>query len=99
MANSWATLPSQGLFISTRQDNTYFGLCYTSCVALLEMRNRLMTPPGGIGINPMTYHIMSKAMSHFYKKLGILFIWLFLVWVMVGQIIVITYIGRLTFMN
>ena len=30
---------------SHRQDNTYYGLCYTNCGALAVMRNSSMGPP------------------------------------------------------
>ena len=41
-----------------RQDNTYHGLCYTSCRALAGMRNNTMNPPRGI--HPMTLYTMSR---------------------------------------
>ena len=47
---------------SHRQDNTYHGLCYTSCGALAGTRNSSMGPPWRI--NPTTHHTMNEHSYH-----------------------------------
>ena len=47
---------------SHRQDNTYHGLCYTSCGALAGTRNSSMGSPGRI--DPTTHRTMSERSYH-----------------------------------
>ena len=47
---------------SHRPDNTYHGLCYTSCGALAGTRNSSMGPPWRI--NPTTHRTMSERSYH-----------------------------------
>ena len=47
---------------SHRQDNTYHGLCYTSCGALSGTRNSSMGPPWRI--DPTTHRTMSERSYH-----------------------------------
>ena len=47
---------------SHRQDNTYHGLCYTSCGALAGTRNSPMGPPWRI--DPTTHRTMSERSYH-----------------------------------
>ena len=48
--------------VSHRWDNTYHGLCYTSCGALAGTINRSMGPSWRI--DPMTHHTMSERSYH-----------------------------------
>ena len=51
---AWNILYAQ----SHRQDSTYHGLGYISCIALTGTRNSFMSPP--TGINPMTHATSSR---------------------------------------
>ena len=58
------SITSKGSFIciAHKQDNTYHGLCYTSCGALAGTRNSSMGPPWRIDLT--THRVMSKCSYH-----------------------------------